>query len=329
MGEIKGVVIAPLLFAVLVTYLLSPLVNYLQKQRIPRSLGILIIYLFLATLILLFALNLLPTLQDELQDLVASLPAYTQKLTSFIEYLERNYRRFNLPENVRQALDENLAQLQKSLTANLEKLPQYLVSFFCHAFALLLVPLYVFYLLRDHVLLKKRLLALLPPSLRQNTREALQEIDQTLGAYIRGIFIVSFSVGAMIYLGLLFFRVKFALFFGIINGLTNIIPYFGPLIGAFPVVIVVLLQSPALIWRVVLWIMLVQQIESQFISPQVFGRSLGFHPLTIIIALLLGGVYMGFLGLVVIIPLLAVLRIIFHHFYPLLKHVILENARKK
>lgn len=329
MGEIKGVVIAPLLFAVLVTYLLSPLVNYLQKQKIPRSLGILIIYLFLATLILLFALNLLPTLQDELQDLIASLPTYTQKLTSFLEYLERDYRRFNLPENVRQALNENLAQLQKSLTANLEKLPQYLFAFFCQAFALLLVPLYVFYLLRDHVLLKKRLLALLPPSSRQNTEAALQEIDQTLGAYIRGIFIISFSVGAMIYIGLLFFGVKFALFFGIINALTNIIPYFGPLIGAAPVAVVVLLQSPALIWRVVLWIMLVQQIESQFIAPQVFGRTLGFHPLTVIIALLLGGIYMGFLGLVVIIPLLAILRIIFHHFYPLIKSVILENTRKK
>ncbi|NLJ56214.1 MAG: AI-2E family transporter [Firmicutes bacterium] len=329
MGELKGVVIAPLLFAVLVTYLLSPLVNYLQKQKIPRPLGILIIYLFLAALILLFALNLLPTLQDELQDLVASLPTYTQKLTNFIEYLEGNYQRFNLPANIRQALNENLTQLQKSLTANLEKLPQYLVAFFCHAFALLLVPLYVFYLLRDHVLLKKRLLAIIPPSFRQNARDALQEIDQTLGAYIRGIFIVSFSVGAMIYLGLLFFGVKFALFFGIINALTNIIPYFGPLIGAFPVAAVVLLQSPALIWRVVLWIMLVQQIESQFISPQVFGRSLGFHPLTIIIALLLGGIYMGFLGLVVIIPLLAILRTIFLHFYPLIKHVILENNRKK
>jgi predicted PurR-regulated permease PerM len=328
LGEIKGVVIAPLLFAVLVTYLLSPLVNYLQKQRILRSLGILIIYLFLTTLFLLFALNLLPSLQNELQDLAASLPEYTKKITHFAEYLERDYRRFNLPGGVRKALDENIAQLQKSLTINLEKLSQYLMAFFYQAFAFLLVPLYVFYLLRDHVLLKKRLLELIPPSSRHNTEAALQEIDQTLGAYIRGVFIVSFSVGAMIYIGLLFFDVKFALFFGVINALTNIIPYFGPLIGAVPVVLIVLLQSPALFWKVVLWITLVQQIESQFIAPQVFGRSLGFHPLTVIIALLLGGIYMGFLGLVVIIPLLAILRIIFHHFYPLIKQVI-KAAREK
>ena len=328
MGEIKGVVIAPLLFAVLATYLLSPLVNYLQKQKIPRSLGIMIIYLFLTTLFLLFALNLLPSLQDELQDLVGSLPEYTEKITQFGEYLERDYQRFNLPGGVRKALDENILQLQKSLTINLEKLSQYLMAFFCQAFAFLLVPLYVFYLLRDHLLLKKRLLEMIPSSSRRNTEAALQDIDQTLGAYIRGVFIVSFSVGAMVYIGLLFFGVKFALFFGVINALTNIIPYFGPLIGAIPVVLIVLLQSPALLWKVVLWIILVQQIESQFIAPQVFGRSLGFHPLTVIIALLLGGIYMGFLGLVVIIPLLAILRIIFRHFFPLLRQAF-QAARGK
>ena len=320
--------ITPLLLAVLVTYLLSPLVNYLQKQRMPRSLGIMIIYLFLVTFFLLFLLSLAPSLQKEVQDLVASLPEYTEKITQFGECLEKDYRRFNLPGGIRQALDKNIFELQRSLTINLEKLSQYLMSFFCQAFALLLIPLYAFYLLRDHLLLKECLLKMFPLSLRHNARAALQDINQALGAYIRGIFIISFFVGAMVYAGLLFFGVKFALFLGIVNAVTNIIPYFGPLIGAVPVFLSVLLQSPALFWRAALWIVLVQQIENQFIAPQVFGRSLGFHPLTVIILLLLGGICMGFLGLLVIIPLSAILRIIFYHFYPLIRQLI-QTMREK
>lgn len=328
MGEIKGILITPLLLAVLAAYLLSPLVSYLQKQKIPRSLGIMIIYLFLAVFLLLFTLNLTPSLLDELQDLSAALPEYTEKITQFGEYLEKDYRRFNLPEGIRRTLDENILQLQKSLTINLEKLSQYVMTFFCRAFALFLVPLYAFYLLRDHLLLKKYLLRVIPSPLRGNTEVALQEINRTLGAYIRGVFVISFFVGVMIYAGLLFFGVKFALFFGMINALTNIIPYFGPLIGAVPVMISVLLQSPPLFWKVALWIILVQQFESQFIAPQVFGRSLGFHPLTVIIVLLLGGISMGFLGLIVAIPALAILRIVFRFFYPLLKQAF-QAVREK
>ncbi len=328
MGELKGIVITPLLFAVLAAYLLSPLVNYLHKQKIPRSLGIIIIYLFLTAILLLFTLHLTPPLQEELQDLLDSLPGYAEKIIQFGEYLEINYRRFNFPPGVRQALDKNILQLQKLLTINLKKLSQYLVVFFCHTFALLLVPLYTFYLLRDHLLLKKRLLAAIPLSSRRSTESALQDINQTLGAYIRGVFIVSFFVGVMVYSGLLLFGVKYALVFGIINAITNIIPYFGPLIGIVPVILIVLLQSPSLFYKVFLWIILVQQIESQFIAPQVFGRSLGFHPLVVIIALLLGGIYMGFLGFVIIIPLLAVFRTIFRHFYPLIRHTVYTARRK-
>lgn len=313
---IQGVLIFPLLVAILVAYLLCPLVNYLEKQKLSRAKGIAIVYIFFVTIIIAAGCNIVPILIREVQELVLSLPGYTEKLMLLVESLEGVYQRFNFPEGIRETLDESIEQLQRSLTINLEAFTQFLLALFSQTFALLLVPLFSYYILRDSAVFKKRFLRLIPPGYRLNMEKALQEINLTLGAYLRGVFIISLSVGMMMYLGLLILGVKFALFLGIINALTNVIPYFGPLIGTVPVVIIAFLQDPTLVWKVILLSIIAQQVESQFIAPQVFGRSLDLHPLTVVIALLLGGLYLGFLGLIIVVPLLAIARIFFRHFYP-------------
>lgn len=329
MDGVKGIIFTPLLLAIVLAYLLCPVVDYLEKQKMSRSAGIAIIYLFFAALLLIFCLNVFPSLMQEVQQLLLALPEYTEKFILFITRLETDFQRFNLPESIRNALSESIQQLQSSLTLNLEKLSQFLLAFFRQTFALLLVPLFAFYLLRDNALLKRRFLQLIPASSRLLAEKTLHEIDTTLGAYLRGIFIISLSVGVMIYLGLLVLGVQFALFFGILNALTNVIPYFGPLIGAVPVLLMAFLHSPGLFWKVLLLIVIVQQVESQLITPQILGRSLHFHPLLVIIALLLGGIYMGFFGLIIIIPLLAILRIILRHFYPVIAQAIKKETGKK
>jgi predicted PurR-regulated permease PerM len=316
LGGILGIIITPLLLAVLVSYLLSPLVNYLQNQGLSRSMGIIAIYLFLTAIFTLLCLYLLPSLLQELQELVNALPGYTEKYFSFFERMETNYRRFQIPEGVRAALDKNIREMQKLTVINLEKFSEYLLALFSHALALLLVPLFSFYFLRDHERIKGRFLGLIPPSYQKRVGDALLEINHTLGAYLRGIFLLSISVGGLMYLGLLILGVDFALFLGILNALTNIIPYFGPLIGALPVILIALFEGPPMVWKVIILIIVVQQLENQFIAPEVLGRNLGFHPLTIILAILIGGSYFGFLGLILTIPFIAILRIILRYFWP-------------
>ncbi|MGI5882845.1 MAG: AI-2E family transporter, partial [Dethiobacteria bacterium] len=177
----------------------------------------------------------------------------------------------------------------------------------------------LFYLLRDGTIIEDRILGLFPEKYRFRIEIAVSEIGKTLSAYLRGIVFISLLVGGLLYGGLLILKVKFALFLAIINAFTNIIPYFGPLIGALPVVTIAYLQSPALVWKTVALIIIVQQLENQFIAPQILGKNLGFHPLTIILALLLAGSYLGFLGLVFIVPLLAILRVFYSFFYPVIK----------
>lgn len=324
---IQGILVFPLLIAILVTYLLSPLVNYLEKQKLRRAKGIAIVYIFFLTLLTVIGFSIVPVLIREMQELVLSLPELTEKLMLLVEDLENVYRRFNFPLGVREAMDENIAELQNLLTLNLEAFTQFLVALFSQTFALFLVPLFAFYILRDSAFFKKRFLRLIPPGYRLSMENTLRDINLTLGAYLRGIFINSLAVGVMMYLGLVILGVRFALFLGILNALTNVIPYFGPLIGAVPVVIIAFLQDPSLVWKVIVLTVIAQQIESQLIAPQVFGRSLDLHPLTVIIALLLGGLYLGFLGLIVVIPLLAILRIFVRHFYPAVALALKEKGQ--
>lgn len=319
MGNIMGVIITPFLLASLLAIVFSPLVNYLEKQGLSRGAGIVAVYLFLIALSLLFCLDLVPALLDELQELLMVLPEYADRLLAFSEKMTRSYRRFALPQGVRQAMDENIRQWQQGLVINLENFSQLLVILMGQALGALLIPIFLFYLLRDGTIIEDRILGLFPEKYRFRIEIAVSEIGKTLSAYLRGIVFISLLVGGLLYGGLLILKVKFALFLAIINAFTNIIPYFGPLIGALPVVTIAYLQSPALVWKTVALIIIVQQLENQFIAPQILGKNLGFHPLTIILALLLAGSYLGFLGLVFIVPLLAILRVFYSFFYPVIK----------
>ncbi len=309
----------PFLLASLLAIVFSPLVNHLEKQKLSRGMGIAAVYLFLLALCLLFCLNLIPSLFDELQELIAILPEYTNRFLSFSDGMARDYQKFALPQGVRAAMDENIRQLQRALVINLENFSEFLAMLLCQALGILLIPVFLFYLLRDGSLIKKGFLQLFPEKYRFRVEAAAAEMGKTLSVYLRGIVLISLLVGGLIYGGLLILGVKFALFLAIVNAFTNIIPYFGPLIGALPVVIIAYLQSPALVWKAIVMIIIVQQIESQYIAPQILGKNLGFHPLTVILALLLGGSFLGFFGLIFIIPLMAVIRVFYSFFSPVIR----------
>ncbi len=306
-------ILEPFLIAIILAYILNPLVVVFERRRVSRGLAILLLYAIFFALVFLAGVWTIPGLVTELQKLMEMLPEYSEQAQGFIRHLYSDYRRFNLPDSLRLALDENILLLQRALQTLLERITGAIVGLFSHFFVLLLVPLLVYYFLRDMEHLKSSLVALFPARYRQRVLVAGSEIDAALGAYLRGLLLICFLVGLLTYLGLRLLGVEFALILGIIYGLTNIIPYFGPLIGALPAVLIALLDSPALALKVVGVMVVVQQLDSQLLSPQILGRSLGLHPLAVILALLAGGHLFGLPGLILAVPLAAMLRIVLRH----------------
>lgn len=306
-------VLLPFFLAVILAYILNPLVEFLEKRRIPRFLGILLIYAVFFFLFLAIGFSIIPTLILELQGLAEGIPEYTRHVRQFILHLQGEYQRINIPANVRDVLNQNITAIQNWLLRLVEQVSHRILALFSQTFMLFVIPILVYYILRDMESLKRSVLALFPVQYRKWVVAMGSEMDRTMGAYFRGVLLTSFLVAAMVYSGLLIVGMEFALLLGLISGITNIIPYFGPIIGAIPAVIIALLASPVLALKVIAVVVIVQQIESQLITPQVIGRALGLHPLAVIFVLILGGTLFGLTGLIFAVPLTAMLRIFIKH----------------
>lgn len=300
--------LTPFLFALLLAYLLSPFVEALEKRKIPRTLAILIIYsLFIAGLVIA-GMYAIPAIVNEVNVLVKQLPSLTQQVQELLVRAEEQFNHFNLPPTVTETLEKNLLKLQVYLDRLLNAIPQFILDLFGRIVAIILIPILSFYMLKDIELIKQGLLNLAPGGQRGRLIALFSRIDDKLGAWIRGQLTVGFIVGFLTFIGLEIVGMDFALVLGTVVGITNIIPYFGPIIGAIPALFLALLRSPLMFLKVLIVQVVAQQLESNLITPQILGRQLGLHPLLIIFALLLGAQFGGIAGLLFAVPVTAVIR---------------------
>ncbi len=303
-------ILSPFLFSLLLAYLLSPLIALLEKRRVSRTMAILLVYVVFGIVIYLFGVGILSSLLREFQELVEDLPRYAEQLRVFMDKIGDEYRRFNIPPGVREMIDDNLEGFQKNLADRLEGVYSLLINMLGSLLLLIIVPVLTFYFLRDEYNLKRAFMKMLPRRWRPLIARISGDIDEILGNYFRGMLMISLGVGFLTYIGLWWLGVDFALFFGLFNTITNFIPLVGPLIGAVPAVLIAFLESPALAMKTILVIFIIQQAESYLVAPQVFGRTLKFHPLMVILLLMIGGKLFGFMGLLLVLPVTAAMQII-------------------
>lgn len=308
-------VLVPFIISIFLAYLLSPLVQFLEQRHISRSFAIAVIYLLFTLIVFVAWVQLVPSLLEELQNLTDDLPGYLQKLHATINRFQDNYQRFNLPPDIRKMLDNNIDGLGDAVLARLDQLYESAFGIIGTTLLLLLVPVLTYYFLRDEKHLKQSLIRLVPRGYRLRFRAMAHDINCSLGAFLRGSLLVSLAVGGLTYISFLIIHLDFPLMMAGIVAITNLIPLAGPVIGALPALLIALLQSPLQSLKVLIIIVAIQQAEAQLIYPAVIGRSIGFHPLAIIFALLFAGKLFGFIGLILVLPSLITIRIFFHHFF--------------
>ena len=157
--------------------------------------------------------------------------------------------------------------------------------------------------------LKMWLLSWIPDRWRSDIVGLMIEMDNSLGSFIRGQLLISAIVGILIAVGLSIMGVDFALIIGLIAGIFNIVPYFGPIIGAVPAVVFALLKSPLTAVYVVLLFAVVNQVESSIISPNILGEHVGLHPVTVIFSIISGGYLFGILGVILAVPVTSIVKV--------------------
>jgi predicted PurR-regulated permease PerM len=253
---------------------------------------------------------LVPVVISELNRLTEFLPGYFAQLQAMSAAFQERYSQFQLPAAVRQSLDEAILAVQGQLLGLIGSVAQGVLGVFTALFSLLLAPILSFYLLKDLDKLRAGMRRILPKRERLGALDLLAEIDAAISGFIRGQLIVAALVGLMVIVALALLKVRFAVILGIFAGITDVIPYFGPLIGAIPAVAVAAVTSPIDSLKVLAAILTIQQIESQVLSPRIIGSHVGLHPLAVVFALLTGFELFGLVGMIAAVPIAAVVRVL-------------------
>ncbi|SMO85695.1 AI-2E family transporter [Melghirimyces algeriensis] len=318
----------PFLCAGVLYYLFRPIVYFLETKGVQRVYSILLIYLLFIGVIVLFIFLVGPLLSKQVTRLVSEFPDLIDSLKARLVELQEN------PWVGEYFEEKNLEKLTQDFTDFLSSSITTIVTNIANFFGILAnivvvfvtVPFILFYMLKEGEQAPKQILRLLPSTQRTEGRRIMTDMDKAISSYIQGQVLVSICVGILVYIGYLIIDLDYSLLLALITMFTNVIPFIGPMIGTVPALIVAFIDvdSTFMVIKVLIVTVLVQQLEGNFISPQVMGRTLNIHPLTIILLLLVAGSLGGFLGLLLAVPTYAVLKVVVSHTYRLIR---LRNRR--
>lgn len=325
------VVILPGVLAGIAYYLLRPLLGLLERWRIPRIWGILLLYIAAIGILTLLVLLVYPFLRDQFTNLAKEFPEYFMALTQntvdylnnsrITEYLDK--MNFNYNEVVKNFTTDMVKTVKDTATNLAQGVASGITGFVSTltgiVLSLVTVPFILFYLLKDGEKLPNFILKACPPRMRKEVHEIIHDMDKQISSYIQGQILVSMCIGSMVTIGFLIIGMKYALLLGFLAMITSVVPYLGPVIAITPAVIIALVTSPFMLFKLAIVWTVVQLIEGKFISPQIMGKSLSIHPITIIFVLLTAGSLFGVPGVILGIPGYAILKVLVTHLFKLFK----------
>lgn len=312
-------ILSPFLLSALLAYLLNPIVYFFQKKGMKRLQSVVMVYIIFLSLVIVTGLFVIPKLFRDISILVESIPSYSQQLQNLYKRVQDGYINSALPQGLKDIIDDNMLLIQNIVMSFLQNVADSIINFFSRIFNFIIIPVLTFYMLKDSEYFKNQLVLILPKSKRSKVLQLFRDIDNVFGKYIRGQILISSVVGVLTTIALVLIKVKYSLTLGIFASISNIIPYFGPIIGMIPTIIFAFLDSPTKALYAAGSYILIQQFESGIITPKVIGESVGLHPIYVIMALLIGGKIFGVTGLIIAVPVAAVIKLCIRHF---LKNII-------
>ncbi|GIO21830.1 AI-2E family transporter [Oceanobacillus sp. J11TS1] len=307
-----GKLLLPFLIAGVIAYLLHPLIEWLHRYHIHRGIAVLIIYLLFFGGAGYGIYRAYPLMVEQAKELSHHIPEF---ITLYQDVLNNIYVSTSfLPETVHDRLDAFIQSLEETMTAFSGRIIGGFNGIMDAVIFLTVIPVLVFYLLKDYALIKSFLFRLIPQKYRDETASIWKEMSKGLGGYIRGQVIISIAVGVISTLCWMWLDIPYALLLGGVLAIVNIIPYFGPIIGAIPAVTVAYMIQPQKALFVIIIIFAIQLIESNLLSPYIMGKTVKIHPIGIIFALLLGSELAGVIGMIVSVPLFTMLKVLLQQY---------------
>ncbi|MFC7394356.1 AI-2E family transporter [Scopulibacillus cellulosilyticus] len=312
-------VFLPIVLAGVCFYLFNPLIDLLEKLRIKRIISILILYIVIIGIITLIVGSVIPPLKEQIQSLIDNIPHLSHEIQGIIHKVTQS----KIVHKAGSSLNTDISKITKDISGHLSKyvsnFSQGIVTFVGTIteviLSIVVLPFLLFYLLKDGKKLPDYIVNFLPNQTRQEAKEILGDMNHALSAYIRGQIFVAICVGILLFIGYSIIGLDYALLLAVIAMVTNVVPYLGPFIAILPAAVLAIVTSPLMILKLAIVWVVVHLLEGKVISPQIMGRSLHIHPITVIFVILTAGNLFGIVGIILAVPGYAVLKVIVTHLY--------------
>ncbi len=315
--------ITPLLIGIIIAYMLIPLVKLLQR-KMRKIFAVTISYIVFIAIIFVIMFFLIPLVVEQFKTFIMRIPFYMQSLS---DYLSNLVATNTLIQNVQDFFQIESTQL------SVEEISKYLLGLlnienfnifrgattvtrtvFSIVLNFVIGPILGFYILKDTEMIRSAFLKIIPARKRLEIDTIFTKINRVFSRYIRGQLIISFIVGVLCTIALLILRIDFAVLLGFMAGLFNLIPFLGPIIGAIPAAFTALFVSPLKALLVVIIFVAIQQIDNYVISPNIMKYQIGLHPGIIIFSLIAGGAVFGWIGLLLAVPVVAIIQEVLRYY---------------
>lgn len=323
LATVIGAIFLPIMLAGVCYYLFNPLIDFMERKGVKRVISIILLYLVLIGIITGIILSVIPPLKSQIQDLVDRTP----KLVEEVQDLTKNVTESEAFEKAKDSIGADLGKFTKKFS---QKASEYISDFSEGVasvvgtitevvLAIVMLPILLFYMLKEGRKLPRFIVEHLPNGMRTETSRILHDMNHGLSSYIRGQIIVAICVGTLFFFGYLVIGLNYPLLLAVIAMITNVIPYLGPIIAVSPAIVIAIVHSPFMLLKLAIVWVIVQLLESKGISPQVMGKSLHVHPITVIFVILVAGDLFGVVGLILAVPGYTVLKVIATHIFQFIR----------
>ncbi|QPQ28999.1 AI-2E family transporter [Lysinibacillus sp. JNUCC 51] len=315
----------PLLLGGVLYYVTEPIQRFLEKRNWPRWASILTIVIGLVALVGGFGWIVGNPIAEQVNNLVKNIPMISASVQDAADYVFKN--KDNFPPQLKDFIDNMANSMQHFAVVASKGIVSFLQSVVSVSLLAILIPFFFIFMLKDHEKFAPSVYKYFSGERREWVKKTLSEIDDVLRSYIQGQLQISFLLALIMYVGYLIIGLDYSLLLVIFAFFMNMIPFIGPWIAFTPALIVAIVQDPVLVIWVSVVTLVAQQIDSNFITPNVMGKTLDIHPLTVITVILAAGNIAGFIGIIIAVPFYAVLKVIVSNIYDE-RNVIKKKATK-
>lgn len=309
--------ISPLFIGFFIAWLLNPMVVKLTNGKIKKTLSVIIVYLLLLLLIYLIFAFTIPSLGNQISDIVAAIPGIVEDVNSWINkvFLDLSNMTLQNLDSIKASFLKTITDFATSVETNLPETAVNIVSSVASGIGTIVLSLIIgFYILFDYEKFTEGFIKIFPTKYRKEVTVLSSKLSDSLYAYVSGTLWLSLLLFVLSVIGFSIIGLNASVLIAFICVITNLIPYIGPYMGAAVAAAIGFAESPIIGTLTLIFILIVQTIEGNFLHPLVMSKKMKLSPITIIISLLVFGYLWGIIGMVIATPLMAIIKILYEFF---------------